>query len=129
MIDPPVPLKPVIWVGPSRKDYRAFPQSVKHNMGYALYLAQCGGRHGSAKPLKGFGGAGVLELVEDQRGDTYRAVYTVRFATAIYVLHAFQKKSRKGRQTSKGDVETIKRRLRDAETIHRARLKEENQRD
>jgi len=109
------PLKPLAWIGSSLKDYRAFPEPVKDDMGYALYLAQRGGRHESAKPLKGFGGAGVLELVENHDGDTYRAVYTVRFANAVYVLHAFQKKAKRGRETSKSDMDMVRRRLRVAE--------------
>ena len=84
-------------------------------MGFALYRAQIGKKHESAKPLRGFGGAGVLELVEDHAGDTYRAVYTVRFAAGVYVLHAFQKKSRRGRETPRGDMDLVRRRLRMAE--------------
>lgn len=82
-------VKPVSWIGSSYKDFREFPDPVQDSMGYALYQAQIGLKHGSAKPLKGFGGAGVLELVADHLGDTFRAVYTVKFATAVYVLHAF----------------------------------------
>jgi phage-related protein len=88
---------------------------VKDDMGYALYLAQIGKKHESAKLLKGFGGASVLELVDDHDGDTYRAVNTVRFAAAVYVLHAFQKKSKKGRETPKSDIDIVRRRLRTAE--------------
>jgi phage-related protein len=88
---------------------------VKDDMGYALYLAQIGKKHESVKLLKGFGGASVLELVDDHDGDTYRAVYTVRFAAAVYVLHAFQKKSKKGRETPKSDIDIVRRRLRTAE--------------
>jgi phage-related protein len=84
-------------------------------MGYALYVAQVGGKHHSAKPLKGFGGAGVLEIVSDKDGDTFRSVYTVRFANAVYVLHAFQKKSKRGAATPKSEMELIRRRLRAAE--------------
>ena len=94
-------------------------------MGYALYLTQIGGKPAIAKPLKGFGGASLLELVEDHRGDTYRAVYTVRFATAVYVLHAFQKKSRKGRATPKGDMDVVRQRLRMAEADARQRTEQE----
>lgn len=86
-------------------------------MGYALYVAQRGDKHRDAKVLTGFGGAGVVEIVTDYRGDTFRAVYTVRFAGAIYVLHAFQKKSKSGRATPRGDLELIKHRLREAERI------------
>jgi len=88
-------------------------------MGYALYVAQQGGRHRDAKPLKGFGGAGVVEVVKDFDGDTFRAVYTVRLAGAVYVLHAFQKKSRKGRSTPKLEMDLIEKRLREAERIAR----------
>lgn len=88
-----------------------FPDDVKSVMGYALYLAQMGGKHVDAKPLKGFKGAGVLEVVDDFEGDTYRAVYTVRYSDAVYVLHAFQKKSKRGIETSKQDIELIHKRL------------------
>jgi phage-related protein len=84
-------LKPLRWVGRSLDDLRSMPPPVRRNVGYALQFAQAGTRHPSAKPLTGFGGAGVLEVVENDDGNTYRAVYTVRFAGAIYVLHAFQK--------------------------------------
>ena len=83
-------------------------------MGFAIYRAQRGGRHVHAKPLKGFGGAGVLEIVEDYRGDTFRAVYTVKFADAIYAIHAFQKKATRGRRTPKRDIDLIRERLRQA---------------
>ena len=104
-------IKPVEWVASSYKDFVAFPDAVQDSMGFALYVAQTGGMPRSAKPLKGFGGAGVLEIVEDHRGDTYRAVYTVRFENAVYVLHAFQKKAKKGIATPKGDLELVQRRL------------------
>jgi phage-related protein len=126
MIDAPEPLKPLSWVGSSRRDFRAFPGPVKDDMGYALYLAQIGKRHESAKPLKGFGGAGVLELLEDHAGNTYRAVYTVRFGAAVYVLHAFQKKSRKGRETPKSDMDLVRRRLRTAEEDARLAARKES---
>ncbi len=86
-------------------------------MGYALFVAQQGGKHYTAKPLKGLRGAGVLELVSDCRGDSFRAVYTVRFPGSVYVLHAFPKKSKKGGETPKADMELIKSRLRDAEIL------------
>src|SRR2546426_2618935 len=94
-------LKPVIWVGSSRKDLRAFPDPVQDHLGYALYVAQRGGKHRDAKALTGFGGAGVVEIIKDYRGDTFRAVYTLRYADAVYMLHAFQKKSKRGRETPK----------------------------
>ena len=104
-------LKPLEWVGSSKADLVAFPISLRKEMGYALYLAQSGGNPPSAKPLRGFGGAGVLELVERQDGNAYRAVYTVKFTEAVYVLHAFQKKSKKGIATPKADLDLIKQRL------------------
>ncbi len=107
-------IKPVFWVGPSRKDLRAFPKEVKKEVGFALFQAQRGGKHVNAKPLKGFRGAGVLEVVEDHDGNTYRAVYTVKYAGAVYVLHAFQKKSTKGIQTPKHVIDLIEHRLQQA---------------
>jgi phage-related protein len=115
-------LKPVDWIGSSYKDFRALPDEVQDHMGYALHLAQTGGRHEDAKPLKGFGGAGVLEIVSDHTGDTYRGVYTVKFVAAIYVLHAFQKKSKTGSKTPATDMEMITRRLKLAEADYKARF-------
>ncbi|SRR5208282_2098536 len=115
------PLRPLIWVGSSRKDFGEFPDPVKDRMGYALYVAQQGGKHADAKPLKGYGGAGVVEIVRDHRGDTFRTVYTVRLADVVYVLHAFQKKSKTGRETPKADIELIDRRLREAARIAKER--------
>jgi phage-related protein len=121
---PPIPrgIKPVIWIGSSKADLRDFPEEVKDWIGFALYTAQQGGKHADAKPLKGFGGAGVLEIVEDHRGDTYRAVYTVQFAARVYVLHAFQKKSKSGIATPKAAMNLIWTRLARAEEEHRAWL-------
>jgi len=110
--------KPLFWIGDARKRLRRFPGEVREVFGYGLFLAQSGSRHPDAKPLRGFGGAGVLELVEDNDGDTYRAVYTVKLAGAVYVLHAFQKKSRKGIATPKPDLDLIKERLRQARAHH-----------
>lgn len=107
--------KPVVWIGSSLKDLKAFPEPVRDTMGYALYLAQCGSKHADAKPLKGFSGAGVLEVVEDDDGNTYRAVYTVRFGSAVYVLHAFQKKSKTGIKTPASDMAVVKQRLKAAQ--------------
>jgi phage-related protein len=115
------PLKPVIWVGRSLKDLREFPALVQDHIGYALYVAQSGGKHQDGKVLSGFGGAGVLEVIKDYRSDTFRAVYTWNFAGMIFVLHAFQKKSKSGRQTARRDIELIKQRLREAEQIARGR--------
>lgn len=112
-------LKPVIWVGSSRRDLREFPDLVKDHLGYALYVAQRGGKHRDAKTLTGFGGAGVVEVIKDYRGDTFRAVYTVRYVGAVYMLHAFQKKSKTGRQTPRRDMELVKQRLREAEQMER----------
>ena len=113
------PVKPLVWIGSSLKDLREFPDEVKDEMGFALYEAQCGLKPTAAKPLKGFGGAGVLEIASDYQSDTYRAVYTVRLEERVYVLHAFQKKSKKGIATPKSDIELIKRRLRQAEELHK----------
>lgn len=105
----------------SLDDLKAFPGSVRQIMGFAIFEAQCGGKHVDANPLKGFKGSDVLEVVEDFDGDTYRTVYTVRFADAVYVLHAFQKKSKKGIATPRHDIDLIAVRLRMAEQIHEAR--------
>ncbi len=104
-------LKPLFWLGTSLKEVRRFPEPIKETIGYALYLAQKGQKHRDAKPLRGFGSAAVLEIVDDHDGGTYRAVYTVRFAEAVYVLHAFQKKSRTGISTPKHLIELVRRRL------------------
>lgn len=111
-------MKSVVWIGSSRSDLASFPDDVKDAVGYALYIAQRGGKHADAKPVRGFGGAGVLEIVEDYAGDTYRAVYAVRFAERIYVLHAFQKKSKRGIATPKREIELIRARLKRAEREH-----------
>ena len=108
-------LKPLYWVGSSLKDLRNSPEGVKDGIGYALELVQRGEKPANAKPLKGFGGASVLEIVEDFDGDTWRAVYTVAIANAVYVLHVFQKKSKKGIATPKKEIDLIRRRLRDAQ--------------
>ena len=100
---------------------REFPEQVQDHIGYALYVAQRGSKHPNAKILAGFGGAGVVEVIKDYRGDTFRAVYTVRYAGTLYVLHAFQKKSKTGRETPHRDAELIKQRLREAEQIAQER--------
>ena len=107
------------WVGGSKRDLMALPDSVIDVFGYALYLAQIGRRHEQAKPLKGFSSAGVLEIVEDHDGNTYRAVYTVRLAERVFVLHVFQKKSKRGIATPKEELELIRSRLKRAEQIAR----------
>ena len=121
MVDESPKIKTLIWVGSSRRDLKAFPGEVKDGMGYALYQAQMGQKAQTAKPLRGFGGAGVLEVVEDHQGDTYRAVYTVNFSNLVYVLHAFQKKSKKGIATPKSDLDLINRRLQAAEQDYKMR--------
>lgn len=108
-------VRPLFWVASARKDLQAMPEEVQDIFGYALYLAQIGQKREKAKPLKGFGSAGVLELVEDRLGSAYRAVYTVRFADAVYVLHCFQKKSVHGIATPKPDLELIRERLKAVE--------------
>ena len=108
------PLRPLRWVGSSKRDYGQFPTRVQDNLGFALFLVQTGQHPPVAKLLKGLG-SGVVELVEDFDGDTYRAVYTVRFSTVVYVLHAFKKKSKRGIKTPKTDIDLIKRRLGDSE--------------
>jgi phage-related protein len=107
--------KPLHWIASSRRDLRAFPEEVKDVMGFALYQAQVGSKHESAKVLKGFQGAGVLEIVDDHDGDTYRGVYTVKFEGVVYVLDAFQKKAKKGAKTPQQDIEHTKNRLKAAE--------------
>jgi phage-related protein len=114
--------RPVRWIGSSRHDVRSFPESVRLRIGGALWEAQIGRKAPWAKPLKGFGGAGVLEIVDDHDGDTYRAVYTVRFAGIVYVLHAFQKKSKRGIATPQHEIALMQQRLRRAEEDHAAWL-------
>jgi phage-related protein len=115
-------LKSVVWVGSSKADLKRFPELVQKHIGFALKMAQTGDKHPDAKPLRGFGGASVVEVIEDFDRNTYRAVYTVRFPEAIYVLHCFQKKSRRGIATDRRDVELIKDRLARAEDLHRQRI-------
>jgi phage-related protein len=112
--------KPPFFVGSSRDDLRALPDDVKDVFGYALYLAQTGEMHVRAKPLSGFGGAGVLEVVDHDKAGTYRAVYTVGLAGAVYVLHVFQKKSRRGIATPPREIDLVRARLRQAEEHHAA---------
>jgi phage-related protein len=117
MATPPGPdqRKPVRWVGSSREDLSDFPDEVRRRFGRALWEAQIGGKANYAKPLRGFGDASVLEIVDDFDGGTFRTVYTVRFPKMVYVLHAFQKKSKRGVATPKGDLELIDRRLKRAQ--------------
>jgi phage-related protein len=116
------PLKPLVWVGSTHKILLSMPAEVQDHIGYALHLAQAGDKHDDAKPLSGFGGAGVVEIITDHRGDTFRSVYTVRFADAIYVLHVFQKKSKHGIKTPKNELDLIERRLREAERISKGEV-------
>jgi phage-related protein len=111
--------KELVWVGSSRKDLRAFPPAIRRIFGIALFAVQLGAMPPEAKPLRGFGGAGVLELIEDDDRGTYRAVYTVRFTSKIYVLHAFQKKSKRGIATPKREIDLIHERLKTAERLYR----------
>src|SRR5580704_6285513 len=111
-------LKPVVWIGSSKADFLEFPEEVKDLVGYALYVAQQGGKHPDAKPLQGFGGAGILEVLADHRGDTFRTIYTVRLAGIVYILHAFQKKSKSGIRTPKAEIDLLKARLKRAEQEH-----------
>jgi len=113
---------PLEFVGSSRDDLSDFPNDVKRCIGLALRTAQKGGKHPDAKPLKGFKGAGVLEIISDFDGNTFRAVYTVKLRGVIYVLHAFQKKSRKGIKTPLNEIQKIYSRLRDAEALHRTTI-------
>ncbi len=110
----------LFWVGTTLDDVRAFPEEVRREVGHALHLAQLGEKSPSAKPLRGFKGAGVLEVVESFDGNAYRVVYTVRFASGVYALHAFQKKSHRGIATDKQDIDLVATRLREAEEIDRS---------
>ncbi len=116
--------KPVAWVGSAKRDFMEFPRPAIAEMGNALGVAQLGGKHPSAKPWKGQG-PGVFEIVEDFDGDTYRAVYTVRFREVVYVLHAFQKKSPKGIKTARSDVDLVEQRLKIAKEDYEARYGKE----
>jgi phage-related protein len=110
-----MPIRLLHGVGSALDDLREFPSEARRNIGYALHFAQAGDKHPSAKPLRGFGGASLLEVVEDYDSEAYRAVYTVRFAEAIYVLHCFKKKSKRGIETPKHEIDLIKTRLKRAE--------------
>ncbi len=114
---PPADLKPLAWVGSATRDLLALPEEVIDAFGYARYVAQTGKKHERAKALHGFGSAGILEIVEDWRGNTYRAVYTVRFSAAVFVLHVFQKKAKQGIATPRQDMELTRERLKVAEQM------------
>ncbi len=113
--------KPVLWMGSSRRDLKAFPKRVRSDMGQALYTAQMGETDPAAKPLKGFGGASMMEIIDRHDTNTYRVVYTVQFADVVYVLHAFQKKSKRGIATPEKEFDLIRRRLREAQRLYRQR--------
>ena len=112
----PVP-KPLVWIGNSLEELRRFPADVKDEIGVALYRAQTGSKHPNSKPLRNVG-PGVMEVVSDHRGDTFRAVYTVKLAGRIYVLHAFQKKSKTGIATPKAEIDLVRQRLKRATELH-----------
>jgi phage-related protein len=121
------PLKPIRWLSDSLRRLREFPEDVKDDLGAALFWAQKGAKHPNAKPLRGFGGAQILEIIEDYDGDTYRVVYTVRFKDRLYVLHAFQKKSKKQDRTPEHEMDLVRERLKQANRMeadeHRERVK------
>lgn len=120
----PRPTRALRWIGSARRDFGDFPVDVQSQFGFELFLAQTGQHPPSAKPLKSFG-SGVIELIENFDGDTYRAIYTVRFETAVYVLHSFKKKSKGGIKTPKGDIAMVRTRLRDAAADNDEKLKKE----
>ena len=117
-------VRELVWVGTTKDDLKGFPKPVQQAMGLALYRVQQGRTPATAKPLKGFGGAGVLEIVDDFDGDTYRTVYTVRLATAVYALHVFQKKATRGIATPQRELELVRARLRQAEAIDAERRRQ-----
>jgi phage-related protein len=120
-------MKPLEWIASSKKDLIAMPAPVQDNFGFALFQAQIGEKHDDAKPLKPFKGSGVLEIVDDFDGDTYRAVYTVWFAEVVYVLHVFQKKSKRGIATPKQDIELIEQRLKTAQEHYQSNYDKQSQ--
>ena len=117
-------LRPLVWMGSAKKDLLDCPDDVQQLFGYGLHQAQEGAKHEQAKPLKGFGGASVLEIVENDEIGTFRAVYTVRLETAVDVLHVFQKKSKKGIATAQADIDLIKARPKAARELDKQRLEE-----
>ena len=117
----PHKFRTLVWIGSTLKDLRSFPPDVKDAMGYALYQAQLGRKAPTAKPLRGFGSAAILEVIEDYHGDTYRAVYPVQYSDLVYVLHTFQKKSKKGAATPKPDIELVKTRFKTAAAEYKRR--------
>ena len=116
-------LKELIWIGSSKKDLNNLPEEIRDVVGYALYLAQKGSQHPNTKVLQGFGGAGVIEIKESDASGTYRAVYTIKIETVVFVLHVFQKKSKQGIKTPQAEIDLIKSRLKDAQALYNERLK------
>lgn len=116
--------KPLFWIGSTLRDLKKFPAQVRQMVGFALFQAQLGRKHPNAKVLKGFGGAGVLEVVSDHDGDTFRTIYTVKFAGAVYALHVFQKKAKRGIKTPPSELDIVRQRLRTAEEDHAKRTAE-----
>lgn len=129
MADRPPQVKPIFWMGSSKADLKAFPKPVQSDVGYTLFAAQCGEEYRSVKTLQGFGGRSVLEIVAPHIGDTYRAVYTVKFKDSIYVLHAFQKKSTRGIATPKRELDMIRQRFADAKRHHEERQGQHGKKD
>ncbi|WP_249274154.1 type II toxin-antitoxin system RelE/ParE family toxin [Parachlamydia sp. AcF125] len=119
-------MKRLFWIGSSREDLKEFPDEVRNEMGHGLYLAQMGERHNHAKTLSGLGSAKIIEIRENDRSGTYRVVYSVEMEEFIFVLHAFQKKSKSGISTPKQDVNLIKRRLKEAESLYKELTRENN---
>jgi len=115
-------MKKLEWIGSSKKDLLEFPKDIRKEMGHSLYIAQEGGKHKNAKPLKGFVGAKLLEIVSDDGNGTYRTMYTIEFEEVVYVLHAFQKKSKTGIKTSKQDIDLIEQRYKWAQQKYQKRL-------
>lgn len=122
-------MKPLHWMGSCQKAVREFPEEVRHEIAFSIQLAQKGGKATNAVPLVGFGSSKVLEVIIDDSGDTFRAIYTVKFKKAIYALHAFQKKSKRGRETPKPEIDLIKSRLKLAEAHYKANYLETKKRD
>jgi phage-related protein len=116
------PVKELEWIASSKRDLMEFPSAVRKDMGHALYIAQQGGKHKDAKPLAGFGGASILEVVQSDAKGTFRAMYTVQFDEVVYVLHAFQKKSKAGIKTPKQEMDLVEKRLVAAQQLHKERL-------
>ncbi|MEH2281853.1 MAG: type II toxin-antitoxin system RelE/ParE family toxin [Nostoc sp.] len=119
--------KPLKWIASALDDLKKFPEDVQDVMGYALDLAQHGEKYPDAKPLHGFSGASVLEIVDDFDGDIYRAIYTVKFAGVVYLLHSFQKKSKHGIATPQQDIDLVKKRLKDAQKDYSTETAKKNE--